>query len=383
VMLWCVWRRKTWRSRAAGFVKNFILLFPVFMTFMVLVFSVTLQDRCELVSKQPGVRAVFSFCDASNEAVAEKYASNVYHCRNAFLSADRKLVYTGFGAETNNKVQALLGVDPATGKIERHLSTYTVFRGYCDKENSVCVHLVSPKDTIRIWDDEKQVAIDQYVTPKDRPRFLAPDQENGDLYVASDADWIARVDLKEKKVVEKIKVPTGSLLTIDDTREKIVGTINMGFRNVLMVVDKKSREVENIRVGSLNMWKSLGFFFHVAADPVRERVFVAAPFECAVYMVDLKTKKTVWRVKLPIGIRDLTYDTKRDVLYASNFVNGYVYKIKAEGDSPQRAGRIFLGKRLRYFNYEPDMDIFLGASANGFFMYDPEVEDAVAENSVN
>ena len=137
-------------------------------------------------------------------------------------------------------------------------------------------------------------------------------------------------------------------------------------------MDKITGRFGRITVGPFSVWKSLGFFFHVAADPARERVFVAAPFECALYMVDLDSGKTLWKHELPIGIRNVTYDSKRNMVYAANYVNGYVYIFDASGRTPRYAGKIFLGRRLRFFNYDPGEDVFLAACANGFLIYDPK-----------
>lgn len=364
-------RKKSWSLNLERYIIAFTFAFPLYLIFAIFVFLASVGDRCGEV-REKGVIPIFSLCDRSNYLLARRYSSDVYHCRNAFLSADRKLVYIGFGAETINADQVLIGVDRETREIKRIIPTKTVFGGYCHPELGDCVMLITPKERIRLWNDEKQQIIKEFYSPKDRPRFFSVDTGGRQVYVASDAAWIAVVDLAARKIVKKIQMPTGSLLTVSNTRKRVVATKTMLYNPMLMVYDKKTGKIENIYVGLRYLWKNFGFFFHVKADPDGERAFMAAPFECAVYAVDLERKKVLWRQKLPIGIRDMAYDTKRKVLYAGNFVNGYVYKIDASGDRPRVTGRFFIGKRLRYFNYEPDEDIFLSASANGFYIYDPD-----------
>jgi len=374
VALWAIYRKKVWKERAAKFAGNFILLFPIYMFFAVLAFSSKVCDRCDLLAKEKAVKPVLSLCDKNSRLTAGRHTKNMYHCRCAFYSADRSLVYVGFGAETNQNVQALLGVDPTDHGVKRTIRSKTVFRGYCDPKYGDCVFLIAPGETIRIWDDDKQSIIRDYRSPKDRPRFLSLDPVSKKVYAISDSDWIAVVDLAARRIEKKFMMNVGSLLTVANTRKRVVATMNM-FWPVLLMADKESGKVEHLHIGLLRVWKSLGFFFHVTADPVRERAFAAAPFECAVYMVDLNRKKTLWRHELPIGIRDVAYDTKRNMLYAANYVNGYVYKFDASGDRPRYTGRFFIGRRIRFFNYEPDKDVFLAACANGFLIYDPKLDE--------
>jgi hypothetical protein len=366
-------KKKTRADRVKLFAMLFLMLFPVYLSCAVVLFATKIGDRCGLMERERGTAPVFSMCSAKNRKLALRLTGAPYHCRSAFFSADRKLVYIGFGAETNPATQALLGVDPSNQKIRRKISDKTVFGGYCHREYRDCIFLVTPDRRIRLWDDGKHKAIRDYYlnSERARPRFFSVDQDGKTVYVATDRNWIVVVDLEKKRLINKIKVPDGSLLTITNTRKHIVASSAFFLRPFLYVVDKNSGRSERLYVGLPTIWKNLGFLFHLAADPERERVFAGAPFECAVYMIDLKTKKTVWRYPLPIGIRSITFDTKRRTLYAANYVDGYVYKIDAAGDEPRYLGKIFIGRRIRFFNYEKDEDVFLAASANGFFIYKP------------
>ena len=359
------------KARLAYFVKAFLLTFPIYLTFAVFFFSVQIGHNCEKMKSQKGIIPIFSLCDSKNKEIAEGMTKDVYHCRNAFMGWDRRIMYGGFGAETNPRVQPLIGVAIGTGEVVRKIFEKTIFRAWCHPRLGDCVFLASPANKIIIWDDKEQKIIKDYYFENDRPRFLSVDEEKPVVYVASDGDWIAYVDLEKKRKTREIKAPTGALLTIANTRKHIIATVNLPFRPVL-VFDKNTGKVSRIVVGRSAMWKSLGFFFNATADYKGERAFVEAPFECAVYMIDLKEKKTKWKYALPIGVRDITYDSKRKMIYAANFVNGYVYKIDVSGAKPRGAGSFFLGRRLRYLNYEKDLDIVLSAGSNGFIAYDPK-----------
>jgi hypothetical protein len=362
------------RNQSSLYIERYFITFAysftVFLFVMIMRFSTTTGEHCEKMERGPGVRPVFSLCDSKNQELARRYSPAVYHCRNAFLSADRMLVYVGFGAETMMARQVLLGVNRKTLKVERVLPTKTVFRAYCNPKLKDCVFLVSPYEDIRLWDDEKQSIIKDFYSPRDRPRFLSVDPNGYRVYVASDANWIAQINLASRGIEKKIKMPTGALLTVTNTRKRVIATRNYFFRPYIMIYDKKSGDIDDIAVGGRYLWKNLGFLFHVEADPDGERVFVAAPFECAVYAFDLERKKTVWRQKLPIGIRDMAYDRKRKMLYCANFVDGYIYRIDASGAKPRLKGRVFAGSRIRFLSYEPDEDVILSASANGVVEYD-------------
>ena len=367
-------KKKNWPARIDFFVKLYILALPVYIISAIIVFSVSIGDNCGRLDKDPHLKPVFSLCDKKNvELAGRRFTNNLYHCRNAFFSADRSMAYIGFGAETNRKMQTLVAVDLRTHEIKREIPTNTVFRGYCNREFKTCVHLVTPRNTIRLWDDEKNEKIEDFALGRDRPRFLSVDVDDPRIvYVATDGEDIVAVNLQTRRIERKLKFPTSALTVVDNTRKHIVATTAMPFRGSLMVGDKKTGKVRNAPAGLWTVWKNFGYFFHVGTDPERERGFVVAPLECALYVVDLEKLKTTGRIVLPIGIRDISYDPKRNMVLASNFVNGYVYKIDVSGKKPKRAGRFFAGRRLRYFNYEPDEDVYFAASAKGFYIYDPE-----------
>ncbi len=373
-----LWRaRKGLRSMAVAsnfvrFITMLIFLYPLYLAGTVLLFSITTGYDCGRMEKQRGLSPIFSLCDKKNVETAKSFTDSIFHCRNGFPSASRELIYVGFGAETNPDLQALLGVDVKTGEIKRKYRIHSVFRGYCNAELKTCIFLVSPMNTIRLWNDEKEEVIKDFFTPRDRPRFMSVDSENPDIvYVASDADWIAEVNLRKQEITRRFHMPNAALATVSNTPKRVIANTSMFFRPFMYAADKKTGKTERIAVGMLRMWKNWGFFFHVEGDPDRERAFIGAPMESAVYMVDLERKRVAWRYQLPIGIRDLGYDSRRQVLYASNFVNGYVYKIDVSGEKPVGLGKIYVGRRVRYFNYEPDEDFFIAASANGFFKYSP------------
>ncbi len=370
--LWAAQKPKTWPRRIIIFARTFILWFPFYLAGAILMFSITNGQRCDDVESRPGVHIILSLCTRPEQEAMKKYTRDIFHCRNAFLDSTRKGVYCGFGAETNTRQQVLIQVDRDSNKIGTVIKTKSVFRGYCRRENDICIFLVSPSNTIRLWDDRRKSVIAEFRSPGARPRFLSVAPDGRTVYVISDRNWIAVVDLVEKKITKKIVIPGSTLLTVDNTVKRVVATSANLFNPFLYVIDKKTGKVEKVWVGLWSLWKNLGYFFHVTVDPTGEKAFVAAPFECAVYMIDLKTKRVVWKQRLPIGIRDLTFDTKRKLLYASNFVDGYAYIIDTSGDAPRRAGKIFLGRRLRYINYEQDEDILLAASTNGFIMIDPK-----------
>lgn len=349
----------------------FFLLFPVWLIPVVLIFSIVPGSHCERLADVPNLVPVFSFCESGKEDEAKGYTRDPYHCRSAFFDSAGDLVNIVFGAETNPDRHVLPAIDPETGEVKSSMKTYSVFRGYCNPELKKCVHLVSPKFAIRLWDDAAGKEIETMYFGEDRPRFLSPDVTNDEIvYVATDDSWVGVLDLAAGKVAKKIEFPSNSLLTIDNTVKKIVVTYNYFLHNAVSVYDKANEKIENISVGKSMMWKNFGFLFHVTTDPANERAYVAAPFECAVYEIDLKKKKVTGKIKLPIGVRDLTFDTKRNELYASNFVNGYVYRIKT-GGKLKLLERFYVGRRLRYFNYEKAQDVFLAASANGFYIYEP------------
>lgn len=364
---------------ASNLVRYFtllVLLFPVYLALIILIFSTSVGYDCEKMEKQKGLEPVFSLCNEENVRTAESLAYSVFHCRNGFLSASRELIYVGFGAETNKKMQALLGIDRKTGDIRRKYRVHSIFRGYCHPELDTCVFLVSPMNIIRLWDDKKEEVIEEFYTPQDRPRFLDVDSRNPDIvYVASDANWIAEVNLRKREITRKIIMPSASLVTVSNTPKKVISNTALFFRPFMYTADKETGETDRISVGAVNMWRSWGFFFHTEADPDRERAFIGASMEGAVYMVDLEQKRVAWRYPLPVGVRDLGYDNRRQVLYASNFVNGYVYKIDVSGEKPRDLGKFYVGRRVRYFNYEPDEDIFIIASTNGFYTYSPAEAD--------
>jgi len=376
VVLWQFRRRayaeKPLKLVALGFVRTFLLAFPAYLLFSILIFSISSGHGCGLLDREPGVTPIFSLCNEKNIEAARRYSHNIYHCRNAFFGSDRSTVYIGFGAETNPEIHTLVGIDVETRKVVSEFQTHSVFRGYCHPELGVCVMLVSPVNKIRLWDDREKKTIKEFHFEHDRPRFLSPDTDKPLVYVASDGEWIWVVDLEKRDIVKTIKMPTGALVTVDNTARRVVANTAMFFSNSLLVYDKQTGAIATIRYGMLNIWRNFGFAFHVTADPARERAFIGASFEGAVYAIDLETRKVLWRYPLPVGIRDMTFDTKRGILYASNFVDGYAYMIDATGKKPEYLGRIYIGRRLRYFNYEADRDVFLAASTNGFHMYDPD-----------
>lgn len=365
-------RRKRDDSMVYSFTKLFLLIFPVWLIFVVLIFSLLTATNCDRLADVRGLDPIFSYCDPGKETQAEKYTRDLYHCRNSFYNSSRNLIHIVFGAETNPDIHTMPAIDPDTGKVASSVRTYTVFRAYCDPALKICLHLVSPKFSIRFWDDAKDKTISTINFGEDRPRFLSPDWDRPLVYVATDDTWVGIVDMVKRKVLKRIEFPASSLLTVDNTKKYVLVTANLFFHNDLMYYDKKSGKTGMIKVGAQTFWKNFGFLFHVAADPAGERAFVAAPFECSVYQVDMLKKKTVNKINLPIGIRDLAYDTKRNELYAANFVNGYVYRLTTKNNRLAIKDRFYVGRRLRYFVYQPDKDVFLAASSNGFHIYRPD-----------
>lgn len=350
----------------------FFLLFPIWLIPVVLIFSIVPGSHCERLADVPNLTPVFSFCDAGKEEEAKKYTRDAYHCRSAFFNSAGNLVNIVFGAETNPDMHVMPAINPKTGEVVSSMKTFTVFRGYCNAKLKKCAHLISPKFAIRLWDDHKGEEIETMYFGEDRPRFLSPDVTNDKIiYFATDDSWAGVLNLESGKVEKKIEFPSNSLLTIDNTVKRIVVTYNYFLHNSISYYDKTTEKIKNISIGKAMVWKNLGFLFHVTTNPEKELAYVAAPFECAVYEIDLETGKTSGKIKLPIGIRDLTFDTRRNELYASNFVNGYVYRIKTDGKM-KLLEKFYVGRRLRYFNYEKDQDVFLAASANGFYIYQPE-----------
>lgn len=364
-------------------VKTLIMFFPVYLFAVILYFSLSVGNDCSEMDAQPGMKPLYSLCAQEKQDTARQYTNDIFHCRHAFISSLKNTIYVGFGAETNQRGQVLLGIDENTGAITRAIPSYTIFRGWCLKEKKVCLNVVSPKNIIWLWDDENLRNLDHFVLPeRDRPRFISVDAEKPIVYVVYEGNAVIAVNMEKsaeagKLVIEKtLRLPTSALATVTNTKKRIVANTAHFFNPRIIVVEKDSGETYTIPVGPLRILKSFGMFFHVEGDPDHERAFVGAPFEGAVYMVDLDKKKEAWRLPLPVGVRDLGYDSRRQVLYASNFVNGDVYVIDVSGAKPVIKDKLFVGRRVRFFNYEKDEDFFLSASSNGFYIYYPDARNA-------
>ena len=368
-------RNETWQDRLRSFVKAFVVTFPIYMICAIFLFSVTVGKYCDRTKQTPGLIPVFSLCDNDNLETAKKFTRHIYHCRSAFYNPDRNTVYVTFGAETNPDMLMLFGVNLLSSRIVREIKTFTVFRGFCHPEFRSCFHLVSPKKKIRFWDDDKQKTTREYDLGKDRPRFISPDVKKPIVYIATDGDSIKIADMRKGEITGSLKMPTDSVLTVENTNRKVIATVNHFLKPYIMIHDKETGRTETMHIGLPTLWKNWGHFFHIATDPEKERVFVEASFECAIYEIDPARKKILWRLPMPIGVRDMAFDTRRGYLLAGNFINGYVYIIDVSGKKPIILDKFYAGRRLRYLNYEADTDVFLIASGNGFYVFEPALAD--------
>ena len=115
----------------------------------------------------------------------------------------------------------------------------------------------------------------------------------------------------------------------------------------LMTVKADTLEVLNKR------WLSF-FSITVDIDPAGNRIFQPRVFFGDIVVCDERSLKTIAKIPLEPGLRDVTYIPEKGLLIANNYFNGNLYFIDAETYKLIRT--VWVGSRGRSIKYSPERD---------------------------
>ncbi|MCB9488004.1 MAG: hypothetical protein H6684_04660 [Deltaproteobacteria bacterium] len=136
-------------------------------------------------------------------------------------------------------------------------------------------------------------------------------------------------------------------------------------RVVIIHGNQKSLTLRRTRV----LDGGLGIFLEI--DPVDRRLYLPATFTGELRILDSETLEERDRVPLEVGIRDLTFDAKRRVLYVAGYFRGGLYALDV--DSGRILGKLDLGPALKPPQLSDDGRFLYIRSSAGVFQVDTAV----------
>lgn len=371
----------------------FIIGLPVSSLWFVVFYNT--RDDCARVMSDARIRPLLSICAPHTvNGLQRRFPDQDWKTvlrnlqpRSVFLSTKPGFAYIGTGNEEQHEPVQLLGlVDRRDGKLVRAQSAPAVFRGYCDPATKKCSAAISGSSELYIFDDATGKREKTIKFPV-RPRFMLHPPDSRILYIGGDRDPIVSMfDLDSFSVISHGRGLAGhrgvALKCLGDdqdqgmtfmafntkTRELNITPECPIYNTLLLRTSLDTKTSEHFNLGFINHLWSMGYFLGMEIDPELNEIYITSPLSGSVYIYDYSTLQLKHSIRVGVGLRETTYDPRRKLLFAGQYVNGYLYVI----DMRARAirGQIFIGKRNRQILFDPATNRVLTTSANGFLDVD-------------
>jgi DNA-binding beta-propeller fold protein YncE len=382
------------RVRSKGIARKaefFFIFFLVAFPFVILVWVFVFQNtthQCSRLARQPGIKTLFSFCLNSWMSDIRPYFKDTKpppnlnpgtrNPRSIFFSSMPGRVYLTTGMEEDsNSVHLLILYDYDRGEILRINLFPSIFRGVCDEKNGRCFLLLSAVNEVAAIDDASGSVIKKVPTAG-RPRFVVLDEESRLLFIALHAKPF--IEVIHADSLEAISGAYRSLADSDFLygnglsyliQDPISKDLFFGSDWILPFFIRVDRHLMNYRrtfFSLPNYLQNLGLLMGFAIGRNTHRLYIGTPLEGSIYVYNLDTMKLEKKIRDTIGLREIALDEDRNLLFAGNYVSGFLSIFDLSND--RLLDRIFIGRKNRQILYDPKRRVVFVTSANGFFAVD-------------
>lgn len=339
---------------------------------------------CEQVQQNPNVKFLLDFCASGwREEIFRRtgYATDVLNlnaeARSIFVSSDGRVIFAGTGLQDDKNERLLLAIDRNSRKILKAFSMSTPFRGVC--MGGKCAVSVPVEHRVYIL-DEKQMRFTKKIKLSYGPLFMSYDFASKKVFMPwMIGDDVSVLNLKKVELMEhvfasirKYVYPHGVSAAVE---------YSPLTRNLYMVTEMKyfsrpclylyafddSGSAPRLSKVCFSYWDtlmSLGPAIGLAVNVKRKEIYMGLPYEGSIYVIQEGSFNRLRKIHVGVGLRELTFDSRRGVLYAANYIRGEIVGVSPE--TGRILKKIFVGRRIRQISYEPRIDRLLATSANGF-----------------
>jgi hypothetical protein len=205
-----------------------------------------------------------------------------------------------------------------------------------------------------------------------KPTLLRLDRSANRLYVGSQNKPYLHV-MRANNLAEIDRVeftdPVSDMVLDDGNGTAMVVVTQDGM--LTRVVPKRPGPPEKSVEISLGLGK---LYYNLAIDEPRRRVFVGSMFDRELRILNADTLETVATLPVPMGGRFMQFDSKRGLLYLSNFYHGtiaaYAFDEAGQGSEVWKVG---VGRRVRYLTHDGRRDQLCFTSQVGGYCLNLEV----------